>query len=136
MTQNTYCDVVLPRYIEAINTLTQKYGGQFYLVEDGDSSHGLVKPGRAQEMRDAAGIKNLSHPANSPELNPKEAAWNILKQRVRTRTWNSLPELKQIIQEVWKGITIEEIRARIEEMPWRCQRLVDYDGKRIRSKLW
>jgi hypothetical protein len=40
------------------------------------------------------------------------------------------------IQEEWDKITIEEIHARIDEMPDRCQKLVDNGGEPIKSKLW
>ena len=31
---------------------------------------------------------------------------------------------------------MEEIRARISEMPWRCEQLVKFGGKPIKSELW
>ena len=65
-----------------------------------------------------------------------EACWNILKQRVRKRYWKDIDELKAIIQEEWRMITIEEVRARIQEMPDRCARLVNNNGDAIRSRLW
>jgi RNA:NAD 2'-phosphotransferase (TPT1/KptA family) len=65
-----------------------------------------------------------------------EACWNILKPRVRKRGWKDLDELKKIIQEEWKRITIEEVRASIAEMPERCKLLVKTGGQAIRSELW
>jgi hypothetical protein len=56
-------------------------------------------------------------------LNPMEGIWNILKQRVRRRIWNSLKALKEVLQDEWSKIT-QEICARIPEMPERCKSLV------------
>ena len=50
-----------------------------------------------------------------------EAFWNILKQGVRRREWKDLEELKEIIQQEGKAITMEEIRSRIAEMLERCK---------------
>ncbi len=60
----------------------------------------------------------------------------MLKQRVRRRQYHTLEELKRIILEEWDRITMEEIRARISEMPWRCEQLVEFGGKPIKSELW
>ena len=96
----------------------------------------IYPPGVAQAVREQNWIPILTHPAQSPDLNPMEACWNILKQRVRKRKWNNLEELKQIIQEEWHKIELSEIRARIAEMPNRCRLLTETGGKPIKSDLW
>ncbi|KAH9216023.1 hypothetical protein DL95DRAFT_254807, partial [Leptodontidium sp. 2 PMI_412] len=63
-----------------------------------------------------------------PDLNPIEACWNIIKIRIRYKVWTDLEELKRALQEEWDKITMEEIRARISEMPQRCKDLVKYSG--------
>ena len=78
----------------------------------------------------------LKYPAQSPDLNPVEAVWNILKQRVRRRQWQNLKELRDVILDEWGRITIDEIRARIKEMPWRCRQVVATGGRGIKSSLW
>jgi transposase len=88
-------------------------------------------------MKEEAGVSNLTHPSLSPDLNPMEGIWNILKQRVRRRTdWKTLPQLRKIMEEEWKKITIEEVRSRVEEMPWRCQELLRNGGQPIKTKHW
>jgi hypothetical protein len=44
-------------------------------------------------------------------------------------------ELKRIILKEWEKITMDEIRARIEEMPERCRKIA-IDGKPVKSDLW
>jgi len=65
-----------------------------------------------------------------------EGIWNILKQRVRRRVFNSIEELKEVLQDEWSKITIEEVRARISDMPRRCQDLVKTGGKAIKTAMW
>ena len=50
--------------------------------------------------------------------------------------WRSLDELKAALKEEWVKVTIEEVRARISEMPERCKRLVKSGGGPIKSALW
>jgi hypothetical protein len=65
-----------------------------------------------------------------------EGIWNILKQKVRRRVWKSLKELKEVLQDEWSKIIIQEIRTRISEMPGRCKSLVKTGGAPIKSSLW
>ena len=104
--------------------------------EDGDPSHGKKKRGMAQVYLDSNWIPTLVHPPQSPDLNPTEGVWNILKQRIRKRSWKNIEEYKAICQDKWDKITMEEIRARIIEMPDRCKRLVKIGGAPIKSDLW
>jgi hypothetical protein len=52
---------------------------------------------------------NLIHPVQSPDLNPIEGIWNILKQRVRRRIWNSDEELKKVLQDEWSKMRYENV---------------------------
>ena len=50
--------------------------------------------------------------------------------------YDSNREVKEAIQEEWDKITLEEIRARIRDMPRRCDLLVKTGGKAIKSAMW
>lgn len=145
MTQKYYTERLLPVYIKAVQNARifqdnghfgHDCGHDWLLQEDGDPSHGKRKFGMAQKLKKENWISNLVHPAQSPDLNPIEAIWNILKQRIRRRTWRSLEELKMILQEEWSKITMQEVRARILEMPARCKSLIKTGGGPIKSSLW
>jgi transposase len=106
------------------------------LQEDGDPSHGIRKAGLAREYKDAHNVQNLIHPAQSPDLNPIEGIWAIIKQRIRHRYFESEEEIKQGLQEEWDKITIEEIRHRIADLPRRCAELIRLNGGPIRGNKW
>ncbi|KAH9203355.1 hypothetical protein DL95DRAFT_274595, partial [Leptodontidium sp. 2 PMI_412] len=40
-----------------------QHGGEWYLQEDGDPSHGMRRKGLAQQLKEANWIDNLKHPA-------------------------------------------------------------------------
>ena len=140
-----YTSHQLPDYCDSVNWLRVIYG-RGILQEDGDLSHGKKQSKEDKE----AGIENiatqlkidnwietLKHPTQSPDLNPIEAIWNILKERVYRRKWDNQYELRTVISEEWERVTLDEIRARIAEMPWRCRMLREGNYvKLIKSQLW
>lgn len=96
----------------------------------------MRKYGLAQEYKAAAGVQNLSYPAQSPDLNLIEGIWSIIKQRLRRRAFNDEEEMKAALQEEWDKITMKEIRDRIADMPRRCAELVRLEGGPIRGNGW
>lgn len=133
MTRKYYTERLLPVYVKALDNMSEMgplNTDKYMLQVDEDSSHGKRKHGLAQQLRDQHNIKSITHPAQSPDLNPQEACWDILKQRIRRCTWRTIEELKRLLQEEWDKIMIDEVRARIAEMPGRCNKLV------IKSDLW
>jgi hypothetical protein len=137
MTQKFYAEKILPQHIDQIKSLEAHYQHQFYLQEDGDPSHGNKSTNNpCARLKKDAGLQILIHPAQSPDLNPIESLWQIIKQRLRGGKWNTVAEFKAAIQAEWDRITMAQIRRRIREMPWRCQRVIELNGARIRSELW
>ena len=136
MTQKYYVERLLPIYVDAIKSMREIDDKPWLLQEDGDPSHGMRKRGLAQEYKEAYNIQNLYHPAQSPDCNPIEGIWAILKQRLRQRVFDSEEEMKEAIQEEWDKITLEEIRDRIADMPRRCAELQRSGGKPIRGNKW
>jgi hypothetical protein len=136
MTQKYYTERLLPIYIHAVQIQRAYDSSSWYLQEDGDPSHGMRKAGLAQALKDQNYILNIKHPAQSPDLNPIEGIWNIIKQRLRRRVFYTDEEVKAALQEEWDKITLEEIRKRIRTMPKRCKRLTENGGKAIKTALW
>ena len=57
-------------------------------------SHGIHKDGLTKHLEDANWIINHQYPTQSPNLNPIEAIWNIIKQRLRRRVFYSDEEME------------------------------------------
>ena len=134
ITQKYYIKRLLLVYIKKLQENSKNI-----LQEDNDSLYGTRSENNvARKLKERNLIKTLRHPIQSPDLNPSEGIWNILKLRVRKQygDWRTINELKKMILKEQDKIILDEIRARIVEMPTRCKMLVDNDGERIKSKLW
>ena len=137
MTQAFYRDNILPDYIAYIKELERRTEHQIYFQEDNDASHGTRSQNNTVlRSKQAAQLLLLDHPAQSPDLNPIEAIWNIIKKRLRGGSWNTVAEFKAAILTEWKHITIGQIRKRISEMRARCKKAIELKGARIKSEMW
>jgi transposase len=88
--------------------LTKERGREILVVEDGAGPH---KGKVVQTVRDRLGMKRLTHPPNSPDLNPIEPLWFLLKKRVAKIPGhhNNLDSLWAPVLKAWDSITIEEV---------------------------
>lgn len=75
--------------------------------------------------------KLLPWPANSPDLNPIENVWQMLKYQVEIRNPTSLEELKRYSIEEWAQIPQESINNCILSMPNRINELLEAKGHKI-----
>lgn len=73
-------------------------------------------------------INVLDWPAQSPDLNPIENLWAILKRAVSIRKPQRKDDLWQILQEEWEKITPETCAKLAESIPKRCQRVIQNHG--------
>ncbi len=63
------------------------------------------------------GATVLDWPANSPDLNPIENLWGIVKRKLRDTRPNNADDLKTAIKATWASITPEQCQRLIASMP-------------------
>ena len=72
------------------------------------------------------------NPVNSPDLNPIETIWRIIKQRLKSRgVIFEEAVLCRAIQEEWDKITLDEINRAISTMSDRVAVLNERNGRPI-----
>jgi transposase len=70
----------------------------------------------------------ITWPAYSPNLNPIENLWDVMKdwiQRNYPRYDRNLDNIRRIVSEAWDAISNERVRKLIETMPQRMQDVID-----------
>ena len=73
-------------------------------------------------------LQILDWPANSPDINPIENIWSILKNEVEKRAPINLAELERIAKEEWTKIPQQKIRKTVKSMGRRIKQVLDRKG--------
>lgn len=87
-----------------------------------------------QEFKKKNFFRILNWSSNSPDLNPIENIWNLLKNRLQAREPRpqEIEEIKKAVVEEWNAIIIEEIRKYVDSMPKRIQEVISSNGGHTR----
>jgi transposase len=101
----------------------------FILMEDGAASHGSEY---TTQERVREGVRKMDWPPNSPDFNPIERIWTLMKSRIQTRRGSeritTVTAMKRVLQEEWDKITIEEINREIAKLPTIIKRCIEVNG--------
>ena len=74
-------------------------------------------------------ISVLDWPGNSPDLNPIENLWNVLKRKVAKHAPSSIQDLTFWLKRVWcTEITPELCKKLIHSMPHHIKTVLKYKG--------
>ena len=113
---------LLPFYEEVM-----EQRGQVYVVKDGAPVHRCAT---AKNFRESNQICSLSHPPQSPDMNPIEHVWKRLKTNINKHSKHpqNAAELENMIMEAWKEIDQDFINSLISSMPRCVKALVDAKG--------
>ncbi len=76
----------------------------------------------------------LDWPANSPDLNPIENLWGIVKRKMRDTRPNNADDLKATVKETWASIPPQQCHKLITSMPRRIEAVIKVKG--APTKYW
>ncbi len=74
------------------------------------------------------GVTVLDWPPNSPDLNPIENLWGIVKRKMRDTRPNNADDLKAAIKETWASIQPQQCHKLITSMPHRIEAVIKAKG--------
>ncbi len=80
------------------------------------------------------GVGVLDWPANSPDLNPIENLWGIVKRKMRDTRPNNADDLKAAIKATWASIPPQQCHKLITSMPRRIEAVIQ--AKLAPTKYW
>lgn len=75
-------------------------------------------------------VTTLEWPAQSPDLNPIENLWMVLKRAISSRSPSpqTVADLQVVIQEEWKKIPKGDVQKLVESMPKRALDVIKANG--------
>ncbi|CAK9834280.1 Transposable element Tcb2 transposase [Anthophora retusa] len=73
-------------------------------------------------------ITVLPWPSQSPDINPIENLWSIIKKTVQGYKPKHLNELYSTIETAWSNITVDQCKKLIDSMPRRCTEVIRNNG--------
>ena len=79
-------------------------------------------------------VKVMDLPSMSPDVNPIEHLWGILKRKVEVRKVSNICQLRDVIMEEWKSTPLATCEALVNSMPRRVKAVLDNDGGH--TKYW
>ena len=99
-------------------------------MEDGAPCHRAIV---TKNWHAARGIKLLEGwPGNSPDLNPIENCWGLMKRKISRENPTNINEIKKICKSVWSRLTLDYLDKLFESMPRRMELVIKADGGSIK----
>ena len=117
---------VVPFLLEALH----ETGEIYTFVDDNAPAH---RAGVCLDVLDQAGAKTVLWPPYSPDMNPIENVWAILKQRLSKRKVKpqTEDELWAAIEEEWNALDLETIRNCVKSFERRLKNVIQVRGRWI-----
>ena len=121
MNSNMYYEILQQSMIPSL----QKLGSRAVFQYDNNPKH-TCKTTIALLKRQR--VKVMDWPSMSPDLNPIEHLWRILKRKVEVCKVSNICRLRDVVMEEWKSIPVATCEALVNSMPRRVNAVLDNDG--------
>ena len=122
-----------PFYVEILRKhllagARKQFGSRWRYQQDNDPKHTSKV---AKQFLETEVPETIDWPSNSPDINPIENIWSILKRRVEKRKPSNIHELDQFLHEEWKKFEKTIINNLVHSMKSRCLAIIESKGERI-----
>lgn len=122
MNSEVYRDI-LSRHVRP--NATRLVGRQFILQQDNDPKH---TANATKQFIKTKKWKLLEWPSQSPDLNPIEHAFYLLKKRMASEFPRNRQELKQTALKAWESISLDYTARLVHSMPRRLEAVIANKG--------
>jgi transposase len=125
LTAEMLCDIMQREVVSSAARLFGRGNHNWLLQHDKDpkyTSH------LCRDKCEQLHIERLYQPPQSPDLNPIENVWTVLKNNVAHCHPTDVDSLMKAIENEWKKIDEKTILGHIRSMPKRCQAVIDAHG--------
>lgn len=121
MNANMYCDILKQSMIPSLRRL----GRRAVFQHDNDPKHtSKTTTALLKKLR----VKVMDWPSMSPDLNPIEHLWGILKWKVEERKVSNIHQLRDVVMEEWKRTPVATCEALVNSMPKRVKAVLENNG--------
>ena len=119
---------VLQRHVLPLSTRLGDPSTDWIFMDDNATCHRSFV---TNSFKTQAGIRTLRWPARSPDLNPIENVWSLLKRGVRRsiRRGDDLSRLEALLRQEWERLSQAVINRLIESMPSRIRQVIELSGE-------
>ena len=121
-----YIDILKNQLLPAAK---QRFRKNWRLQQDNDPKH--TSNFTKQFIFDNV-LQLLAWPSNSPDANPIENIWSIVKRKVEKRKPKNIAELELFLAEEFENVENNVIKNCVVSMKKRCMSLISSKGERMK----
>jgi hypothetical protein len=121
--EGSYSGIIIP----VVDEILQEHP-ELLFQQDNAKGHASAF---TKSVLEAAGIRYMQWPANSPNLNPIKTLWDDIKDYIQAyfpSVHSFYKRLKAAVQEAWESISHERIRELVHSMRDRCWAVIKVRG--------
>lgn len=111
------------------NKFFGKNNRNWMLLEDNDPKH---KSRLCNEWKSENDVDQMEWPPQSPDCNPIENVWSLLKARLKGRSFRNLKQLTRFLHRQWNSFSRNYAQNLSESMRSRCARVIEKNGEWIK----